>query len=361
MGFFENYKKKKAAEAAKLAAQENTEVENEAVEEPKKANPVEMQAKINEIIEKINAEEPATEDDTVEAAPVAETVETADTAETVDTVEAVDVAEDANTAESVKPAEMEEAVKAEEPEAPAEIKAEEVKAEETKTEAPQEKPVKKRIRRKKSEIQAAEASGAEEATENTEAAKTVARPASTVKELAGITLFGDKYDYEEAIDFIYQYYDEEKRFTEEDEYNAIFENTNLVDPGINAGGLKGIISQLDVLRQQVMRMYIKDRSNYEILAAKDKGMTDYYYYMNNNGSNAEERKRNGLASLRDVEIGGRKFNLIALLANARRRLTFSETLLTSIDKRANYCITMLGAINNESRAAAITGCQNMGI
>lgn len=159
-------------------------------------------------------------------------------------------------------------------------------------------------------------------------------------------VFGKKFSYDEMAGIALDYFeDDDWKETEKDLTEKIA--AIRIEPDMNPGTLKYALAALNNLYDEVSIVYDEQCKLINALCEKDFGAATAYQAIHSVGENAEARKRNGFLSLMKAKIGDTEINYVALIAATKMRHAFTSNLIRRIQAKANFCITMSGAIKME--------------
>ena len=164
-------------------------------------------------------------------------------------------------------------------------------------------------------------------------------------EFSKINVLGQKFDYDEAAAIVMNEFIDDKWKEYEKEIIEKLDNIR-IEPDMNPGTLKYALADLNNLYDEIAVSLIEQKKILDALTDKDFGVANAYKAANKNiGNNEAEREANAIAAL--TSVGENKINFIALIAAAKMRYVFLNSIYQRIQYKSNICITMSGAIKME--------------
>lgn len=118
---------------------------------------------------------------------------------------------------------------------------------------------------------------------------------------------------------------------------------------MNASTMKLMISELDVLRQEIWFSYQEKKSLFDMLTGeKPCGIIERYSRLNiGNGNNDMERKKAGIIACMNHKTNEGSINLYELMDETRIRYEFLKEVMESIRFKTNALITMSASLKLE--------------
>lgn len=162
-----------------------------------------------------------------------------------------------------------------------------------------------------------------------------------------ITVPVTNISYTEAVqaiksDFVDEEWDTFRAETEEKITGII------IDSGMNKSQINDLLSQISVLRDEVIVSYTDTKTLFETLTNKEDGLIDRVKRLNAKGTNAEERKVTGtIAVMNYKDKASNNINLYELLDETRNRYNFLRSVMDTVDFKKGVLLTMLSAFKNE--------------